>query len=167
MEIVIIDSRRTNEGRLVKTYLPRLSTSLVFLSPDEVPVTGVDFSADGSSTREGGADLSAALWADLSIGTRRGDAGGAWPVSVAGRKAGAADPAPPTSSTTGGGFSPSPPILKAPPVSNGVDTLAFFATVSATSFPFLFRTRGGTVGSSATSSSPATSAHGASSGSGG
>src|SRR5438132_1143780 len=116
MEIIIMDSRRTSEGRLVKTYLPRLSTSLFFLSPDEVPATGVDFSADGSSTREGGADPSAALWADLSIGTRRGDAKGAWPASVAGRKAGAADPAPPTSSTTGGGFSPTPPILKDHPL---------------------------------------------------
>ena len=123
MAIIIIDSRRTNEGRLVKTYLPRLSTSLVFLSPDEAPATDVDFSTDGSGTREGGADLSAALWDDLSIGSRRGDAGGAWPASAVGRKAGAADPAPSTSSTTGGGFSPTPPILKAPPVSNGVDTL--------------------------------------------
>src|SRR5438128_9222781 len=91
----------------LKTYLPRLSTSLVFLSPDEAPATGVDFSADGSNTREGRADLSAALWADLSIGTRRGDAGGAWLASAADRKAGATDPAPPTFSTTEGGFSPS------------------------------------------------------------
>src|SRR5438132_6778566 len=98
-----MDSRRTNEGRLVKTYQPRLSTSLVFLSPDEVPATGVNFSVDGPSTREGGANLSAALWADLSIGTRRGEAGGAWPASATGRKTRAANPAPPTSSTTGGG----------------------------------------------------------------
>src|SRR5438132_12666980 len=130
-------------------------------------MTGEDFSADGSDTREGRADLSVALWADLSIGTRRGDAGGAWPASAIDRKTGAADPAPPTSSTTGGGFSPTPPILKAPPVSNGVDTLAFFTTVSTTSFLFLFRTRGGMVGSSVTSSSLATSASGVSSGSGG
>src|SRR5207237_2970425 len=113
--------QKNNEGRLVYTHLPHLSTSLVFLSPNEAPMTDVNFSADGSSTREGGADPSAALWADLSIGTRRGDAGGAWSASAAGRKAGAAKPAPPTSSTTGGGFSPTPPILKAPPISNGVD----------------------------------------------
>src|SRR5438128_5479188 len=103
------------EGWL-KPYLPCLNTSLVFRPIDEVPVTGVDFSADGSSTRRGGADPSAALWADLSIGTRRGDAGGAWPASVAGRSAGAVGPAPPTPSITGGGFTPPPPLLTDPPV---------------------------------------------------
>src|SRR5438132_449412 len=162
-----MDSRRINEGRLVKTYLPCLNTSLVFRPTDEVPATGVAFSTDGSSTRRGGADPSAALWADLSIGTRRGDARGARLVSAAGRSAGAVGPAPPTPPITGGGFPPPPPILRAPPVSNGVDTLAFFTTGSATSFPFLFRVRGGMVGSSAASSSPATSTCGASSGSGG
>ena len=162
-----MDSRRTNEGGLVKTYLPRLSTSLVFLPLDEVPATDVAFSADGSSTRRGGADPSATLWAEPSIGARRGDAGGAWPVSAAGRNAGATGPAPPTPPITGGGLSPPPPILKAPPISNEVDTLAFFTTGSAASFPFLFRMRGGMVGSSATSSSLATSTCGASSGSGG
>src|SRR6266540_1417529 len=131
-----MDSRRTNGGRLVKTYLPRLSTSLVFLSTDEVPATGVDFSADGSSTQEGGADPSAALWADPSLGTRGSDAGGAWPVSAAGRKARAAGPAPPTPPITGGGFPPLPPILRAPPVNNGVDTLALFTTGFGLQGPF-------------------------------
>src|SRR6266508_5401162 len=137
--------------------MPCLNTSLVFRPTDEVPATGVAFSADSSSTRRDGADPSTTLWADPSIGTRRGDAGGARLVSAAGRNAGATDPAPPTPPITGGGFPPSPPILKAPPVSNEVDTLAFFTTGSATSFPFLFRERGGMVGSSVTSSSPATS----------
>src|SRR5205809_7617681 len=125
-----MDSRRINGERLVKPYLPRLNTSLVFRPTDEVPATGVDSSADGSSTRRGGADPSATLWADPSIGTRRGDAGGARLVSAAGRNAGATGPAPPTPPITGGGFPPSLPILKAPPVSNKVvsnkvDTLAF------------------------------------------
>ena len=163
----IMDSRRTNGERLVKTYLPRLSISLVFRPTDEVPVTGVDFSVDGSSAREGGADPSAALWADPSLGTRGSGAEGAWPVSAAGRKARAAGPAPPTPPITGGGFPPLPPILKAPPINSGVETLVLFTTGSATSFPFLFRTRDGMVGSSVTSSSPTLSACGASSGSGG
>src|SRR6266540_2601521 len=154
------------KGGWLKTYLPCLNTSLVFRPIDEVPATGVDFS-DGSSTRRGGADPSVALWADLSIGTRRGDAGGTSPASAAGRSSGAVGPAPPTPPITGGGFPPPPPILTAPPVSNGVDTLAFFATGSITSFPFLFRVRGGMVGSSAASSPPATSTCGASPGSGG
>src|SRR6266498_3616285 len=154
------------EGWL-KPYLPCLNTSLVFRPIDEAPATGVDLPADGSNTRRGGADPSATLWAYLSIGTRRGDAGGTSPASAAGRSAGAVGPAPPTPPITGGGFPPPPPILKAPPVSNGVDTLAFFTTGSATSFPFLFRVRGGMVGFSAASSAPATSTCGASPGSGG
>src|SRR5881394_709512 len=36
-----MDSRRINGGRLVKTYLPRLSISLVFRPTDEVPATGL------------------------------------------------------------------------------------------------------------------------------
>src|SRR5436190_8660178 len=109
----------------------------------------------GSGARGDGADLSVALWADLSVGSRRGDAGGAWPVSVADHEAGAADLAPPPSATSGG-FSPFSLIFKAPPVRNGVDTLAFFTAVSAISFPFLFRARGRMDGSSAISSSSAT-----------
>src|SRR6266508_2548100 len=151
----------------LKAYLPCLNTSLTFRPINGLPVTGVLPSADDSSTRRRGADSSATLWADPSVGPRGGDTGGAGPTSAAGRNAGAADPAPPTPPIAGGGFSPPPLILKAPPVSNGVDTLAFFTTGSATSFPFLFRVRGGMVGSSAASASPATSTCGASSGSGG
>src|SRR6266540_3303027 len=155
------------EDGWLKTYLPCLNTSLTFRPTDEVPVTGVVSSADDSSPRRRGADPSATLWADPSVGTRRGDTGGAWPTSAAGRNAGATGPVPPTPPITGGGFPPPPPILKAPPVSNGVDTLAFFTTRSATSFPFLFRVRGEMVGSSAASFPPATSTCGAPPGSGG
>src|SRR6266498_2351793 len=69
-----------------------------------------------------------------------------WPASVAGREAWATDRTPP-SSTTGGGFSPFPPTFKVPPVRSGADGLAFFGAFDATSFPFLFRGLGGTVGS--------------------
>src|SRR5438105_12283269 len=155
------------EDGWLKAYLPCLNTSLAFRPINEVPVTGALPSADASSTRRRGADSSATLWADPSVGPRRGDTGGAGPTSAAGQNAGAVGPAPPTPPITGGRFSPPLPILKAPPVSNGVDTLAFFTTGSTTSFPFLFRVRGGMVGSSAASSAPATSTCGASSGSGG
>src|SRR5438105_10023204 len=155
------------EDGWLKAYLPCLNTSLTFRPTNEVPVTGVLPSADASSTRRRGADSSATLRADPPVDPRRGDTGGAGPTSAAGRNAGAAGPAPPTPPIAGGRISPPPPILKAPPVSNGVDTLAFFTTGSATSFPFLFRVRSGMVGSSAASSSPATSTCGASSRRGG
>src|SRR5438128_3857108 len=155
------------EDGWLKAYLPCLNTSLTFRPINEVPVTGVLPSADDSSTRRRGADSSATLWADPSVGPRRGGTGGAGPTSAAGPNAGAAGPAPPTPPIAGGRLSPPPPILKAPPVSNGVDTSPFFTTGSGTSFPFRFTVRGQMVRSSAASSSPATSACGASSGSGG
>ena len=41
-----------------------------FLSLDDVPAAGLDFLMVSSGARGDGADLSVALWADLSIGSR-------------------------------------------------------------------------------------------------
>ena len=62
-----------------------------FLPLDDAPAVGLDFFMVGSGARGDGADLSVALWADLLVGSRRGNARGTWPVSAVGREAGAAD----------------------------------------------------------------------------